>query len=122
MIAYRFRIQVLISFRVLKHGVNMHPALMRKGRTAHKRLIGLLAHIGDLADKMRGLGQLFKVFIRDTVNPHLGLQYPDNGGQVRVAASFAVAVKSPLDMADPVFNRQDGICHGQAQVVMGMYA
>ena len=120
--AHQFRIDVLVGNRVAHDGADVQAALVTEGAPADKRPAGERGDVGGFADEPGNLFQLFQVFRRHTRVSHFQAEDGNDGGQVGVAAAFAVTVDSALHHVGPGPDAGQGVGHGQSAVVMGVDA
>ena len=106
---------------VFEHAVDVHAALMGKGRIAHIGAMFVHGQIGDLARQPGGGrharhgpgGQGFLA--------HLQAQIGQQSAQVGVPAPLAVAVDGTLNHIRPGEHPLHAQGHGQARVVVAMH-
>src|SRR5713101_7293723 len=121
-VAYGFRIDVLVGIRVLEDGGDVDTALVGKGRIADVRLRTPRLAVGQLRHEARDVAQLAEVLPGDAVEAHLDHDVGDDRDEVRVAAALAVAVDRPLDVVDALGDRRERVRHGALGVVVDVDA
>ena len=117
-VAHLFRGDVLIGDRVALHRAHMHAALVGKGRVAHVGLVAVVRQVGQFIHQSGGAVELVDALSDLALESHLEDERRDDGGQVGVAAPFAVAVDRALHVGGAELHAHQGVGHRSLGIVV----
>src|SRR6202008_605458 len=101
---------------------DMHTSLVRKSTRADKRRRRSQLKVRDLTHESRRFAQLPQTFRSNRVTTQLQFEVRNDGTQVRIAATLAIAIDRSLHMTRTGTNRGKRVCNCELAIVVTVNA
>ena len=122
LIADQLRFHMFVGPGCFHDGADVNASFVGKGAFAYKRSAVEWNHVGGFTDEPGERFQTAHIFAGNARAVHFEIENRNDGGQVGIAATFAIAVDGTLDHYRSALDGFDGIGYRHAAVVVGMNA
>ena len=98
----------------------MDAALVSEGTGANVCLIAPQRQVCEFGDEAGHVGELFQIFLADGRVTELQFEVGQDGADIGVAATFAIAVDAALDVSDTRFHGDERVGYGEFRIIVGV--